>query len=117
MKLEVDNYNALHDALNQMCHLFADLPQESLFDCKLVAMELMSNVLQHGGKRAYFQAEKNAEGIVICVRSEIAYRPPEESVCADAFMECGRGLYLVDSLCLKREYNEREGIRVTMKIK
>ncbi len=118
MEFEIDNYNALHAALDQMCLGFEKerIPDGTVFDCKLVAAELLSNVLQHGGERAYFRALISGDEIVISVRSENEFRPPEKSQCAGVTQECGRGLFLVDSVCFRREYNEREGIRVTLKI-
>lgn len=118
MNFEIDNYNALHAALAEMCDGFAKerVPEDALFDCKLVAAELLSNVLQHGGERAYFRATLYEDEITICVQSAHAYRPPEESSCADAMQESGRGLFLVDSLSVRREYSEEEGIRVVIKI-
>ncbi len=118
MEFEIDNYNALHAALDEMCLDFEQerIPDDTVFDCKLVAAELLSNVLQHGGGRAYFRALINGDEIVISVRSERTYRPPEKSECAGVTQECGRGLFLVDSVCSRREYNECEGIRVVVKI-
>lgn len=117
MDFEIDNYNALRYALRKMCEAFEDdMSDEALFDCKLVANELLSNVLQHGGQRAYFRATLAGDEVTISVRSEHAYRPPVTSVCADTMQECGRGLFLIDTLCVRREYSDREGISVVIKI-
>ncbi len=118
MYFEIDDYNALRDALHQMCAalLARNIPDDAVFDSKLVADELLSNVLQHGGGRAFFRAEVEGNEIRLCVRSESDFRPPEESVCSPVTANCGRGLFLVDAVCASREYREGEGIRVVIKI-
>lgn len=119
MDFEIDDYNALRAALQEMCLAFAEqkCPEETVFNSKLVANELLSNVLQHGGGRARFRAERAGNEIKISVQSENPYRPPEKSACADTFAECGRGLFLVDFYCERRSYDERDGITVYLKIK
>ena len=118
MYFEIDDFNALHEAVHQMCMQFSAerIPDDAVFNSKLVADELLSNVLRHGGGRAYFQAAREGDEIRICVRGSNGYRPPESSVCADVLAESGRGLFLVDNYCVRREFNEREGIRVFIKI-
>lgn len=118
MYFEIDDFNALRTALHQMClKLTAEkIPEETVFQSKLVADELLSNVLQHGGGRAYLVAEREGDEIRISVRGSNDYRPPETSTCADVYAESGRGLFLVDRFCSRREFSEREGIRVFIKI-
>ena len=118
MYFEIDDYNALKTALHQMCLRFTEekVPDEIVFNSKLVADELLSNVLQHGGGRAYFIAAREGDEIKLSVRGERNYRPPEKSTLADVFAERGRGLFLVDSYCARREFSEREGIRVYIRI-
>ena len=118
MYFEIDDYNALRAALQKMCARFSDekVPQEIVFDSKLVADELLSNVLQHDGGRAYFRAEIAGDEITLSVRSAKAFHPPEESVLAGVEAECGRGLYLVDSLVETRRYSEEYGTSVVIRI-
>ncbi len=118
MYFEIDDYNALRTALKRMCAGLAaeDVPDETVFDSKLVADELLSNVLQHGGGRAYFSAVRVGDEIKLAVRSENRYCPPETSNCAGVFEECGRGLFLVDRFSVRRDYTEVEGIRVFIRI-
>lgn len=118
MYFEIDGYNALKEALQKMCAAFtaAQISEETVFNSKLVATELLSNVLQHGGGRARLRVERAGDEIRLCVQSENAYRPPEESSCADVFAERGRGLFLVDAYCERRLYSEREGITVYLKV-
>ena len=118
MKFVIEDYNALKRALHEMCAGFAaeDVPEQELFDCKLVADELLSNVLQHGGGKAYFCAAKEGDVIRISVRGAQDFRPPEKSACSGVDAECGRGLFLVDAVCESRDYTDGEGIRVVIRI-
>lgn len=118
MYFEIDDYNALNEALHQMCVNFIseDVPEETVFDSKLVACELVSNALRHGGGRAYFRASLEGNEIRLNVQGAIAFRPPERCDCSGVMSETGRGLYLVDSVCESRDYDEREGIRVVIRI-
>lgn len=118
MYFEIDNFNALERALHEMWRRLEaqQVPEQSLFDSKLVASELLSNVLLHGGERAIFSALLEGDFIRICVQGNNGYCPPEKSECADVFSENGRGLFLIDSLCESREYSDREGIRVVLRI-
>lgn len=118
MYFEIDDYGALKAALQNMCIRFSceNVPEDTLFDSKLVATELLSNVLQHGGGRAYFRAEIMDGQITLSVRSSRDFRPPETSSCSAATEEHGRGLFLVDTICESREYSEQDGIRVYIKI-
>ena len=92
MYFEIDDYNALRVALQKMCSRFSD------------------------GGRAYFRAEIAGDAITLSVRSAKAFRPPEESVLAGVEAECGRGLYLVDSLVETRRYSEDCGTSVVIRI-
>ncbi len=111
MRFEIDSYASLRGALRTICEGMGGVSESALFDCKLVIDELVSNVLQHGGGRAYLSVERQ-ERIRISVRGENAFRPPERSVLSPLNAERGRGLYLVDALVLSRTYSEEEGIVV-----
>ena len=114
MNFVIDNFDALKTALGAMCAELDGLSENFKFNGKLVAMELVSNVLQHGGGRAYFSYTLSQEGLRISVQGEHLFRPPERSTLADVDAESGRGLYLVDSIVDRREYNAREGIVVVL---
>ena len=118
MYFEIDDYNALRQALPEMCNVFTQeaLPEDAVFNSRLVATELLSNVLQHGGGRAYFRVQREGSEIRISVKGANDYRPPEKSTLADVNAERGRGLFLVDEYCVCRDYSELEGIRVILKI-
>ena len=82
-----------------------------LFDCKLVFSELASNAVKHagGGSIKVCVLEENIE--ITLVGEFVA---PERSVCSPVTEEGGRGLYLIDSVCLRRE-NVAEGLKVVIK--
>ena len=117
MYFEIDDYSALKAALRNMCIKFSleNVPEETLFDSKLVATELLSNVLQHGGGTAYFRAELHDGKIMLSVRSTNDFRPPEQSSCSEATAERGRGLFLVDTICEYRCYTNGTGSASTLK--
>ncbi len=114
MRFEIDCFPALREALLKIIAEIGDLPEGVVFDCKLVIDELVSNVLQHGGGRAFLAVERT-DGIRISVRGENGFRPPEQSVLSPADAERGRGLYLVDALVSSRTYSEEEGITVIIR--
>ncbi len=113
----VDDLSALRAALAAMCREFSDVPEEVLFDSKLVADELLSNALRYGGGRAYFSYTREGDEIRLFVRGEKPFCPPEHSVCADVMSERGRGLYLIDSLAESRGFSESDGICAVIRIR
>lgn len=114
--MTVANVGALKSALEAMCAVLKqnNVPEEKIFDSKLVARELLVNALRHGGGSATFTFELRGGEIRICVKSENGFRPPQTSVCAEVVSERGRGLFLVDALAVRRDYSEESGICVTL---
>ena len=118
MICEVDDFRALKAALERMCAALERdaVPENAVFDCKLVASELLSNALRYGGGHAAFAAEKQGGEVVIRVRSANNFRPPDRAECSAVDAECGRGLFLVDALSASRTYSEEDGICVIVRI-
>ncbi len=114
MRFEIESFAALKETLRKVCEKMDGVPESIMFDCKLVIDELVSNVLRHGGGRAYLKVEKT-DLIKISVRGENLFRPPEKSTLSPADAERGRGLYLVDALVSSRTYSEEDGITVIIK--
>ena len=119
MYFEIDSYNALKAALNSLCNglLQRDVPQETVFDSKLVADELLSNALRHGGGKAFFSFAIEEDMISLSVRSLQAYRPPDKSILAGLEAEHGRGLFIIDTLVETRRYSEEGGTSVVIRIR
>lgn len=117
MIFQIDGYNALKMALNKMCRaLEEDVPEGAVFNCKLVASELLSNALHYGGGSARFTVERCGDLVKITVKSAVDFCPPAVSVCSALDEERGRGLFLVDSVSEARFYSKEEGISVTVRI-
>lgn len=117
MKFVIGDYAAAKAALGAMCRELEGLGENFSFDGKLVAMELLSNVLQHGGGKAVFSYSFDGTALTINVRGENGFKPPEESALADTMAESGRGLFLVDAIADGRKYSERDGISVVLRFK
>lgn len=119
MYFEIDDYNALKTALDTLCTglLQQNVPQETVFDSKLVANELLSNALRHGGGKAFFSVDVDGDTISLSVRSLHTFRPPDESIPASLESESGRGLYLVDRIVETRGYSEDRGTSVIIRIR
>ncbi len=118
MLFEIDGYIALKKALARMCAELTEehVPEGAVFDCKLIANELLSNALRYGGGSARLRAMREGDCIRISVKSACDFRPPEKSSCSDTDAECGRGLYLVDAVSESRLYDREEGICVVVRI-
>ena len=118
MFMEVKNFEALKEAMKELCDFLAesDVPEDSVFDSKLVVSELVSNVLQHSDGVASLEREIRGEFIELKVRSSVRFCPPEESRCSEVYAESGRGLFIVDNVCTERSFTEDGGIKVLIKI-
>ncbi len=118
MFFEVNSMISLDEAVAKMCADFRNdaIPESAVFDCKLVARELLSNALRHGGGKAKFTVERAGGEIRISVKSAQDFVPPAVSVCSEVTAERGRGLFLVDSVSDRRLYSKEDGICVIVRI-
>ena len=118
MYFEIGDHAALQRALKTLCARLSEenVPEGVVFDSKLVANELVINVLRHGGGRAFFRAELKGSELSLSVRGENSFCPPATSCCSPVSEECGRGLFLVDAVCARREYSQEDGITVYLKL-
>ena len=78
MFMEVKNFEALKEEMKEICDFLAesDVPEDSVFDSKLVVSELVSNVLQHSDGVASLESEIRGEFIELKVRSSVRFCPP-----------------------------------------
>jgi len=112
MIFQVKDCAALQTALDGLCEELAVLQvnQDCIFDCKLVACELLGNALKHGGGRADLQAEVQGGCVVLKVLSKTVFQLPKQIECSGLLAENGRGLFLVNTLCEGAMYTEENAI-------
>jgi anti-sigma regulatory factor (Ser/Thr protein kinase) len=108
----------MHQSIADFCRFLSDfgLTEDNIFDCRLVANELLGNVLRHAKTQACFQGDIADGYVQLLVQSNSPFVPPEKSVCSDVYSEHGRGLFLVDSVCAERVYREDGSIVIKIKI-
>jgi anti-sigma regulatory factor (Ser/Thr protein kinase) len=118
MLVKVTDYTSLQTALEALCQYLTsqNVEQEKVFDCKLVACELLGNVLKHGDGKATLQGELQDGYIVVKVSSKQTFVLPEQITCSGTFAEGGRGLFLVNTLCNGQVFTEDTGIVVKIKL-
>jgi anti-sigma regulatory factor (Ser/Thr protein kinase) len=115
---EVKDYTSLQTALDGLCQFLTKwkVAEEKVFDCKLVACELVGNVLKYTDGKAGLQVSI-ADGIVsLKALSECFFELPENIVCSGLYAESGRGLFLVNSLCEGQISAETDGIVAKIKL-
>lgn len=119
MAYEVYNHDSLKAAVDNVCDflLARAVAKEKIFDCKLVAYELLANTLEHSGGKAWLEVGLEQENIHITVRAERVYCPPKRGALPALDAERGRGLYLVDSLSIERTFTENSEIKVVISAK
>lgn len=119
MKFEIKDNQTMQKSIADFCRFLLDfgLSAENIFDCRLVANELVGNVLRHAKAEASLQSEIKDGYVVLTVRSSHKFIPPQTSVCSNVYAEHGRGLYLVDSVCTERTTTEDGDILVRIKIR
>lgn len=118
MFFKVKNYATMQTALDELCAFLTEsgIPQDLVFDSKLIACELLGNVLKYTGGESGLHGEIKDGYIGLKILSERYFALPEKIVCSDVFCESGRGLFLVHKLCDGRIVSDEEGIKVLLKI-
>ncbi len=113
----IEDFASLREALGRLCEALGGLPEETVFDSRLVANELLSNALRYGGGRARLCYGFGGGEVHISVKSANGFRPPEKTSLSAPLSERGRGLFLVDELVSSRLYDEEEGICVILRFR
>ena len=115
--LKVPDAASLQVALERLTEFLkeAGISQEQVFDGKLVACELLGNVLQHTQNGTVLQGEIREEFIELKIFSSEPFEVPKKIVCSDVSCEHGRGLFLVNELCEGQIFSESDGIRVRIR--
>lgn len=118
MVFKIENYATLRSAIEEFCDFLSlsSVPQNSIFDSKLVLYELLGNVVKHTGGNASLQGSVKNGFVEVKILSSAPFQMPKHNPCADVHAEHGRGLFLVDSVCYERLETEDGGILVRIKI-
>ena len=108
MQFEIKDVQTMQTALAEFCRFLDEsrVSPQSIFDSRLVATELVGNVLRHAGGMAWFMGEIKDGFVELRVRAERPFIPPKTSQCSTVYSEHGRGLYLVDSVSAERITDE-----------
>ena len=114
MAITIKDTATLQAALRELCVFLAkeNVPEDSVFDSKLVACELLGNVLRHANGEAKLQGTVTDGFVELKIISNHVVAPTAESKNAELFAEHGRGLFLVKTLCKEHIYVEKDGVRV-----
>ena len=119
MIFQIDNYLSLREAMESVTRTLAehDVPDERVFDARLVVSELVGNVLRHAKTTARLVVEIGDGFVKVLVQSDLPFVPPAVSRKAELFAESGRGLFLVDSVSEERTCTKDGQICVRIKIR
>ena len=117
--IKIKSNAALQAALAELTNFLmcAGICEEQIFDSKLVACELLGNVLRHTDEETGLQSEIKDGYIQLKILSRTFFPLPEKIRCSGLFAEHGRGLFLVNELSEGKIFSEEDGIRVLLRIK
>ena len=115
MVFEIDNYTSLKKTLDSLCEFLQlqKISSEVIFHSKLIACELLGNVLKHSNGVATLKGELKEDILELAILSKFPFLPNEVEL-PDLFSEHGRGLYLVQAFS---ESIERLSNGILIKIK
>lgn len=118
MFFKIRNYEELQLALEGLSSFLLEqaVAEERIFDSKLVACELIGNVLKHAESVAELRGEIKDGFIELKILSQNAFVFPKEVLCSGVYAEHGRGLFLVKQICKERIYSETDGIKVLIEL-
>lgn len=118
MIFEIKNYTNMQQAMQELCDfLFRNgVSSDRVFDSKLVAYELLGNVLRHAGCEAKFSGEIVDGFIELKIISDSDFCIPEKKPCPEVLAEHGRGLFLVSTVCEGQIFQEDGVVRVRIKL-
>ena len=116
MWLEVKTLTDLRRVSETLCNSWAEraIPQDKIFDCRLVVNELVGNVLRHSEGIAFVASRVEDGSVEIRIRSTKPFFPPIASACSPTEAEGGRGLFLVDNVSVSRVVTEDGEIKVVV---
>lgn len=117
MFLEIKDSDALHAEMKRLCRFLVEnqVSETAVFNSRLVVTELAGNALKHAKSTASVRVETEEDCVVIYVSSSKPFTPPVKSRCSGVVSESGRGLYLVDSVCIERSVTSDGAIKIVLK--
>ena len=118
MFFKIKNHAELQLALEGLSGFLLEraVSAERIFDSKLVACELIGNVLKHAEGVAELRGEIKDGFLEMKIISDNAFAFPQTVLCSDVYSEHGRGLFLVKQICNERIYSESDGIKVLIEL-
>lgn len=118
MVFQIDDYSSLRRSVEELCDFLSaqQVSPEGVFDCKLVAFEMLGNVLKHTQGGAELHGELKDGFVELKIFTEQAFFA-EKISCSGVDAESGRGLFLVDSVCAVREQIQDGGVLIKIKTK
>ena len=118
MEFGIRDMQSLKRAVDALCAYLdgQGVGKDGIFDSRLVASELLGNILKHAQATASMSFLVREGHIHITITSSKPFIPPTQSVCSDTSAENGRGLFLVDSVCVERTASEDGTITVRIKV-
>lgn len=116
MTYEIINYATLRRAVDELCNfLFAqNVASDRVFDSKLVAYELLGNVLKHADGNAKLHFGLTPDFVELKITATELFFPVKRDSCSDVYAESGRGLFLVDQVA-ERFITEDGGMLIRIK--
>ncbi|MBQ9730373.1 MAG: ATP-binding protein [Clostridia bacterium] len=108
MFYELTERESIKAAIDALCLFLEEegASAEKIFDSKLVATELVENVFRHTLGTACLESKIENGKLELKVYSSAGGTPPTVSRRAEVFAESGRGLFLIDSVCVERTQQE-----------
>lgn len=119
MIFRVDDLQSMNGELKSFLDFLeqSHIPQDAIFNSRLVSCELITNVLRHCGESALFEGFVQDDAIHILVSSPGTVALPTVSTLPDVFAESGRGLFIIRTLCDGDVRSQNGVIEVKIKVK
>jgi len=114
---KISSINNIRDVLDDLQNFIKKntSDEDCIFNGRLIACELITNVLLHSKCQAYLEADfiDNKLKITVERESECKFAAEFKGI-PDCNSPCGRGLFIINSLC---EVLERDGKKTTAILK
>lgn len=108
---QLNELKSLSGDLHRYLCACGEYSSDTVFDVKLVVFELAGNVLQHSKQPAEVTVELDQNSVYVNICGGNSFDCEKKCALPDERGECGRGLYLVQSISERLEY-QQEGRNV-----